>query len=219
MANGRTVATGQGSLEHDTAGEPGVYRIEVAFPGTSAPWIVSNPIVVASGPSAPADSADEGIRESLSIPAALDTWTVEHEPTSAGSLSIDATALRFAFTLGPGEPRGQYAALAAPVTTTSGIDRVQFEARASQPMRVSVQLRLPGGRDGRRWRRSIYVDQTPRSIVTSLAEFEPVEPYTSQRPVVSPVQTLLIVADTLNSRPGTSGVLWVSNVSLGVRQP
>ena len=71
----------------------------------------------------------------------------------------------------------------------------------------------------RRWRRSIYLDQTPRTVVASLQEFDPVEPYTSQRPVVSPVQTLLVVVDTVNTLPGTAGTIWISNVALSVRQP
>jgi hypothetical protein len=46
-----------------------------------------------------------------------------------------------------------------------------------------------------------------------------VEPYTSQRPVVTPIQTLLFVVDTLNTLPGADGVVWISDVALGVREP
>jgi hypothetical protein len=218
LSNGRPMAAGQGSLEHDTAGEPGVYRIEVGFPGASAPWIVSNPIVVAPSVAAPPPPIDE-TGQTLTIPATPDAWAIEREPTSSGAITADGASLRFSFSLAPGVPRGQYAALAAPVTTPSGIDRVELLGRASRPMRVSLQLRLPGGPDGRRWRRSVYLDETPRTITASLQEFDPVEPYTSQRPVVSPIQTLLVVVDTVNSLPGTSGVIWISNVGLGVRQP
>jgi hypothetical protein len=96
---------------------------------------------------------------------------------------------------------------------------VRFEGRASQPMRVSVQLRLPGGADGRRWRRSVYLDETPRTLSISLEEFDPVEPYTSQRPIVSPVQSLLFVVDTLNTLPGADGSFAVSQVALELREP
>ena len=218
LANGRSIAAGQGSLEHDTAGEPGVYRIEVGFPGADAPWIVSNPIVVAPSLPAPPDPTDES-GQILPLPTTSGTWTIEHEPTSSGTVTADGTSLRFSFSLAPGVPRGQYAALAVPVTTASGIDHVQLEGRASRPMRVSLQLRLPGGPDGRRWRRSVYLDETPRTITASLQDFDPVEPYTSQRPVVSPIQTLLVVVDTVNALPGTDGVIWIANVALGIRQP
>jgi hypothetical protein len=86
-------------------------------------------------------------------------------------------------------------------------------------MRISLQLRLPGGTDGRRWRRSVYLGEAPSDISIRLEEFEPVEPYTSQRPVVAPVQSLLFVVDTLNTLPGTSGSFWISNVQLVLRQP
>jgi hypothetical protein len=218
FGNGRVVAAGQGGIRHAASGEPGVYRVEVSLPGAPAPWIVSNPIVV--GAPVPAPPALVGqASETLSISTTPDSWTVEREPTSSGVLAAEGNALRFSFSLAPGVARGQYAAAAIPITTTSGIDRVQFEGRASRPMRVSLQLRLPGGRDGRRWRRSIYLDETPRTITANLQDFDPVEPYTSQRPVVSPVQTLLIVADTVNTRPGSDGTIWLSSVSLGLREP
>jgi hypothetical protein len=121
--------------------------------------------------------------------------------------------------LAGGRPRGQYAALAAPVRTTSGIDQVRFVGRSSRPVRLSLQVRLPGGREGQRWRRSVYLDPTPRDILVSIEEFEPVETYTSQRPIVTPVQTLLFVVDTLNTHTGTGGVIWISDVTLRVRQP
>jgi hypothetical protein len=82
-------------------------------------------------------------------------------------------------------------------------------------MRVSVQVRLPGD-GGRRWRRSIYVDQTPRSLVIPLQDFEPVDVRTTRRPIVTPIQSLLVVVDTVNTAPGTSGTLWLSNVALGI---
>jgi hypothetical protein len=221
LANGQPIATGQGSLEHDTNAESGVYRIEATLPQSTAPWIVSNAIVITPGEPAgvPAPAPPTEVGQLVPIPATTDTWRIEREPTSSGTVSIDGTALRFSFSLAAGQPRGQYAALAAPVTTASGIDHVRFEGRASTPMRVSLQVRLPGGRDGHRWRRSVYLDETPRTIVASLQEFDPVEPYTSQRPVVAPVQTLLLVVDTMNTLPGSAGTIWISDVVLGVRQP
>lgn len=220
FANGRPVAEGKGTLRFQHGTEPGVYRVEVAFPGTSTPWIVSNPIVIFApgapgGPETSSDTPDEG-GETLNIPSTPDRWTIEKEPTSSATIAADGSDLRLTFALPPGPARGQYAAVATRIETPSGIDRVQFDVRASRPMRVSVQFRLPGGR---RWRRSVYVGETPRTIAISLQDFEPVEPYTSQRPVVSPVETLLLVVDTLNTLPGTDGTLWISNVSLGLRQP
>jgi hypothetical protein len=86
-------------------------------------------------------------------------------------------------------------------------------------MRVSVQIRTPGGTDGRRWRRSVYLDRTPRVIDLALSELEPVGPATALRPIVARVQSILLVIDTVNAAPGTSGTFWLSGVLLGLGDP
>jgi hypothetical protein len=218
LHNGRAVATGQGRATHDSSGSPGSYRVEVTLPDSPAPWLLSNPIVIEG----PAPRAAEPATLPLDwqpIAASGGTWTVERESTSAARVSFEPDAVRVAYDLASGPPRGQYAALAVLVQTSSGVERVRFVGRASRPMRVSVQFRLPGGAEGRRWRRSVYLDDAPREVTISLSEFEPVEPYTSQRPIVSPIQSLLFVVDTLNTLPGTTGTFWISKVELGLRKP
>ena len=58
--------------------------------------------------------------------------------------------------------------------TSSGLDGARpraFTGRADRPVRVSVQLRLLGG--GRqRWRRSVYLDDTPRPVTVASADFD-----------------------------------------------
>jgi hypothetical protein len=219
--NGRAAVTGQGSLTLETAGAPGAYRVEVTLPEKPAPWILSNPIVLASppAPDGAAAPADDLPAERLAVPAEPGVWSIEREPTSSATLAVETGELHLSFGLAGGPPRGQYVAIAAPIRAEGGVERVQFVGRASRPMRISLQLRLPGGTDGRRWRRSVYLGEAPSDISIRLEEFEPVEPYTSQRPVVAPVQSLLFVVDTLNTLPGTSGSFWISNVQLVLRQP
>jgi hypothetical protein len=93
---------------------------------------------------------------------------------------------------------------------------VQFIARAHAAMRLSVQVRLPGSRDGQRWRQSVYLDTMPRSIDLRLEDFEPVDVTTSRRPVAASVHALLFVVDTVNTLPGTAGTVWISEVRLAV---
>lgn len=84
-------------------------------------------------------------------------------------------------------------------------------------MRVSVQVRVVGGGpDGRRWRRSVYLDRVPRLVDIALSELEPVGQATSLRPVVARVQAVLFVIDTVNTVPGASGSVWLSAVTLGL---
>ena len=98
-----------------------------------------------------------------------------------------------------------------------GADRVAFTARADRPMRVSLQLRLPGGKDGERWRQSVYLDEQPRQITVRLRDLTPVGVTTTRRPFVAPIQGLLFVVDTVNTKPGSAGTVWISNIGIGAR--
>jgi hypothetical protein len=221
VADGQPLRSGQGSLVLSTQTRPGVYRVEVGLPGASAPWIVSNPIGIGAwAPTLPGGTEPPPEPEDvLRLPMTPTPWTIERDPASSAQLSQDGAELRFGFALAPGQPRGQYAALVTDVGTASGVDRVQFTARAAAPLRLSLQVRLPGAGEGQRWRRSVYLDTTPRQVTVDLQEFEAVERSTSQQPIVAPVRTLLFVVDTLNSRTGSEGVFWISDVALGLKQP
>ena len=97
-----------------------------------------------------------------------------------------------------------------------GVDRIEFVAHAKTPMRVSVQIRLPGGPGGHRWRRSVYLDETPRTFSLPLRDFESAERQTTLRPNVARVQTVLFVVDTLNAMPGNEGTIWIFDPKVGV---
>lgn len=214
LHDGQPVASGRGSVAL-TASAPGAYRVEAAFPGARVPWIVSNPIYLG-------EEARGGLPAPPGSGGAIvplppdDRWTIEADGSSVGTVALAGESLVFDFRLGPGEPAGQYAALVAPVREQGGFDRLVFRAHASSPMRLSVQLRLPGGRDGLRWRRSVYIDTEPREIVVRLEDLEPVGGVTSQQPLVAPVQSVLFVVDTVNTAPGSSGRVELGGVGLGV---
>jgi hypothetical protein len=217
FADGRSIAVGSG-LVSATVTNAAVYRVEAQLPGARVPWIASNPIVIAGdlpnrqGATAAPTAAQER------HPVSLDptSWAIEHETTSEGRQGIDTGALRFDFHLGGGLPRGQYVALVTPIHESTGADRVEFVGRASEPMRISLQVRLPGGRDGERWRRSVYLDGTPRLVTVRLEDLEPADRLTTRRPIVALVQSLLFVADTVNTLPGKTGTLWLTDLRIGV---
>jgi hypothetical protein len=88
-----------------------------------------------------------------------------------------------------------------------------FAASADRPMRVSLQLRQPdGGIDGRRWRRSIYLDTAEREVAVTVDELRPIEPGQPAHPDPARVHAVLFVVDTLNTRPGESGEIVVRDV-------
>jgi len=222
LRQGEVVARERGSLEYvvPPGDASGAYRVEAVFPGASVPWIVSNPIYIgARRPAAPEAPVGEAPYVGVgTVPLGPDAgWTVERNPTSTGELTVEADGgMAFSFELGPGMPSGQYAALVAAVDGEAGFDRVQFVASADRPMRLSLQLRLPDGRDGLRWRRSVFVDTTPTPIVVRLEDLEPVGGSSSQQPIVAMIRSVLFVIDTVNTRPGASGVVHLRDVELGI---
>jgi hypothetical protein len=194
---------------------------------------VSNPIVIERDPADPASNNGGGGRgtgrggseppgtvEVRPVAATADAWSIEHETSSTGSVTTENGRLRFDYTLGSGTPRGQYAALVHSDAAIDGVQTISFTASASAPMRLSVQVRLPAGRGsaGQRWRTSIYVDEIPRPLTVRLQDFEPADRPTGRQPVVTPIESLLFVVDTVNTPPGSSGTVWLSDVALGINR-
>lgn len=220
LRNGRAVAHGRGAVAADQPGdgaERSVYRVEAYLPGREFPWIVSNPIYAgfASVPLPPAVETPAGAVDILSLMDGIE-WRVERDPSSTGRLDREGGDVGLAFELGSGTPRGQFVALVAPVDESAGYRHVEFVGRASRPMRISVQVRLPGRQGGQRWGRSIYLDETPRRVQLPLEDLRPIGPATSQRPIVARIQSVLFVVDTLNARPGAEGAVTLADVALGL---
>jgi hypothetical protein len=214
--NGRAVASGYGDVRVSGPPDPGSYRAEAYVGGSAAPWIVSNAVSI--GP--------EDSRALVPVsPAATiyrlrgddrPAWTIEHGPSSDGTFTAGGADLEFSYRVGTAAPGREFVALARGMSDpTQAFDRVQFIARADRPMRLSVQLRFPGGPDGQRWVRSVYLDETPRPIVVMLTDLLPVASQGTLRPVVARVQSVLFVVDTLNTTPGAAGHVWFREIALG----
>jgi hypothetical protein len=195
-------------------------RLEVRVPvgGERRPWLITNHIY---GRVADAPVATQAplVDPSWPIVALADMpWTVEHDAASEarsvpeqGSIPF---ALRFRYRLAGGTRTGQYAALVTrPITMPGDATALAFAASADRPMRVSLQLRQPdGGSDGRRWRRSIYLDTAEREVAVTVDDMRPIEPGQPAHPDPGRVHAVLFVVDTLNTRPGESGEVVVRDV-------
>jgi hypothetical protein len=217
LRDGQRTASATARLTQATP-QAGVYRVEVFYPGFDFPWLVSNPIRLGLAPPiSPAPPVSPPLR-TLSIPADA-RWTLEQDRASAGMVRVDDGSLRFEFRLGPGPLANQYAALVTSAAGEAAVERIRFQGRADRPMRLAVQVRMPGGSDGRRWQRSVYLDATPRSFDLALGDFDPVGPATSLRPIVAKLQGILFVVDTVNTRPGASGTVWLTGVTLALGNP
>ena len=220
VRDGRVVKSGPGRVEFDAPGTPAVYRVEAYVTGHRVPWLVTNSIYFDREEAAPAPVAvsPPSALHGLSVPP--DSWRIEANPTSRGSIATTAAGnVGLSYRLGDGAPAGQYVALATDASGASALDRIVITATSDTPMRLSLQVRVPGGRDGRRWRKSLYLDREARTYVVSLGELEPVERSSSLRPIVAKVQSVLLVIDTVNALPGSSGTVNIHGVTLVTAPP
>ncbi|TAK12056.1 MAG: hypothetical protein EPO35_11770 [Acidobacteria bacterium] len=221
--NDREIASGMGDVRYQGPAEVGAYRAEASLAGFSMPWIVTNPVYIAAPPPiATAVPAAKPQPDDLLIPLTPGgDWAIEHGPTSDGSVAMDpGGGVRFGFRVGTVRPGLEYSALARSMgETAESFDRVEFTGSSSAPMRVLVQFRLPGGSDGERWSRSVYLDTTPRPITVRMTDVTPVGFQATRRPVVARVKSILFVLDTLNTAPGTSGEILLKNVRLARSRP
>ena len=77
-------------------------------------------------------------------------------------------------------------------------------------MRISVQLRGTGD-DAERWRRSLYLDSTRRTVDVGFDEFRRVT--TGNSPFdLSKIESLLFVVDTVNTKTGSNGQIQLDDV-------
>jgi hypothetical protein len=201
-------------LTYLTTGSRATYRVEVQVPNAPGrppvPWIVSNPIHVGA-PAAPLASAAPSTTEQVDLlQREPDAWRHEQDPTSLGEViragPSQEPALTFRFALGRGAPANQFAALVKPATDAlRACDRLLFRARASRPLRLSVQLRGTGSQDPPRWQRSVYLDTAPRSATVFFNDMHRVGAETTAPISPAAIGSLILLVDTTNSAPGTRG--------------
>ena len=230
--NGEPVVAGEPgpTLTYRTPVAPNdwtAYRVEVFLPeapgSPPVPWIVGNPIYVGGGAVAASGAVDDTPATLGNRPFAGE-WRVEQNdaevsltsevlPPGAGS---PGGQVRLTFELGS-DPETYAAAVHA--IGPGGMTRataIRFEVSASRPMRPSLQLRRggPAGSNGDRWRRSFYAGPEPRTVTVPLDQFTAVTPELAPRPDAATLDSLLIVLDTVNTSPGTRGVLTITEPRL-----
>ncbi len=240
LRDGREVATSDLTKPQkvDFGPEAATYRVEVTLPGSPGlppvPWLVSNPIYVRAAPPAAAGAPAAGgapaaapavpgatpSRElDLSAAGTVGEWTVEHSPKAGGRIgetrAPDGMQLLARWALGGTENEPAFVAITRAINLSNGgYDALLLSAHASRPMRVSVQLRSPDGTPtGRRWVRSIYLDETSRALRLPLREFVSVGHEQPLGDGAGP-DSLLFVIDQANASLGTSGMFWLDHVRL-----
>ena len=109
-----------------------------------------------------------------------------------------------------------YAALLAEIAGGVGAHtQLTFSARAEHPIRISVQLRNGvSGQPEERWQRSVYVDTVERDDVVRFDDLTPVGDTRSRHPAINEIRYVLFVVDTTNTKPGSSGRVWIRGAAL-----
>lgn len=204
---------------------PGAYRVEVRLAGESRlPWLLSNPIYV--GLRGVHNRVDEAIpqgKRGLTTVAnvAIRDGRGESDPRSTSTITAaappaSAVPIRWTFALADGPRGGQYAAVRFGVTALAAAEQITLRVSAERSMRAWLQLRAPaaGHGEGERWASSFYADPTERDVTVKIADLRVMGTASSDRPALDRVDALLLVADMVNSAPGTGNTLRVTGVTM-----
>jgi hypothetical protein len=222
LAGGKTIATGGPAvLEHEAPPEPGAYRVEIDVPRAPGmppvPWVVSNAIYVGSRPIPDTSIKPPVISESTPVytDGSASDWRIEKSVRSEGTIgvvrSLDGTQLILRYGLGGTLSESPYvAAVVAAGSSLARFSGLMLTANAMHPMRLRVQLRAPGEGD-RRWSKSIYLDETRRNISLAFDELSPLGSATGP-PKLDEIRDLLFVVDTVNTKQGASGQVWLDEI-------
>jgi hypothetical protein len=142
-------------------------------------------------------------------PMASGEWRVEHRAGSSGELDPRGGGFILRYELAAGDRESQYVAAASDLAGEP-FSGIYFEASADRPVRVSVQLRYPP--DDHRWTRSVYVDDTTRTIFVPVEGMAPTDAARGSRPPAGVPRSILFVVDLVNASPGQQGELTVTGL-------
>lgn len=210
LRDGGLVERGRSLLQYE-AREPGVYRLEVYLPRAPGlpkmPWIVTNPIYVRERRTASvAASAPEP--DLVTELRKLGPPRIEQDDASTIEVLTDSSGgFDMTYTLASEGRVPPWVAAAWTLPDDAGeFDGVTVTMDADGPLRVSWQLRSPASGD-ERWRKSVFVSSVRQTRNLAFTVFKPVRRDLPQSAPLVTGSALLLVVDSVNAEPGTSGRL------------
>lgn len=218
LCDGRVVADRDaGRLTWTTEDVPGACRVEVRlrWAGTERLWLATNPIYIRALLDAAPPLEQLPVVATAPVPAPAAAWTVERADDATATVAetaAAAAAAEFSWSLGPAAQTFAAMQLAAPAALAA-FDSLVLTAHANRPMRVWIQLRVPGG-DGQRWGRSIYLDPEARVIRVPFDTMLPLGTVEQSRPPLAAVTAVLVVVDTVHAVAGSGGRVTVESLAL-----
>jgi hypothetical protein len=201
----------------------GVFWAEIVSTTGTPPitWIRSNPVYVrAAHPASTSPMpprADARARQTLFDGNTESGWRVEHNANSVGAVEVARSSantpeLRFRFGLAGGNAVGQFVALVHDLPAGVGtFDRLALTVRAERPMRLSIQVR---DTTADRWQRSVFVDAGTQTRIIGFDDLNPVGVTHVANAERSAIRAVMLVVDTTNTSPGTSGRVWIAQAAL-----
>jgi hypothetical protein len=218
VCDGTVVAEGPGGrLDWTSDGVPGACRAEVqlARDGRVQPWLVTNPIyaraVLDTVP--PLEATTATVVGAVPGGERAAAWTIEAAPDATATVADDpAGGVRFEWRLGGAAQTFAAMRLEAPADLRQ-FDSLLVRAAADRPMRVSLQVRVPGG-DGQRWGRSLYLDGTAGEYRVPFMTMLPLGLVDDARPPLGELTAVLLVVDTVHAPPGSAGRITLAPLRL-----
>jgi hypothetical protein len=232
LHEGAEVAEGADGTVTAIVSASGAYRVEGYLPGDEGrrvPWLLSNPIYVDvddrygghhfSG----AEGAAAEPSDVLPLPALTDPAARSTETSAGSTLEVEPVrdrdgreGVRLFYTLAGGAAAGQYVALRLPVSPgLASWSHLGVTTSADREARVWVQLRRAGAPDGERWGRSVAIHAGRHAEWLPLDRFRPLGIVSRDDAPLDEIEDVLIVVDTVNTAPGTSGTFVVWGLRLG----
>jgi hypothetical protein len=212
LRNGQMVVERSGGALEHTSAQPGSYRVEIHLPGAPGtppvPWLVSNPIYwFRPAPAAPRPVPGAAVP----LPFAAGAWRSEQSPGTSASVTAEEPAVALTYRLAGGGVSSQFAALVRDLAAPPDFAAVTFVARASRPMRISIQLRFAHDGD-QRWRKSFYADTVGRPVTVAIEQLRPAD-RPGPRPALSRASSLLFVVDLTNAAPAAEGSFTIADLA------
>jgi len=204
--------------------DAGVYRFEAHLPpaisALSIPWVVTNPIYVNMA-LAHRPRRHEPIDTNGRMYMPTDDWQAEASAGSESVLTHGALAggttpgVLWKLRVAAGASPSPYAAIRFPTPPQLASHRgIQLRVQSDRPMRIWAQLRAPGGGE-RRWVHSLYIDERQRLVELPFDRFAPAtDTVAPGAPALDEIDSLLLVADTVNTMPGTAASVAIAELSL-----
>jgi hypothetical protein len=237
LKDGVTLREAQDHLDEAVPG-PGVYRLEAYVPGTTLPWVITNPIYVFDDAARAARQAAASWRSPAAAPPAVESvdefeGTTRFAPEFDASSNVDAAfvaagegpdgsaAARLVFRLGepgPGRPFVWCALVNREARDLQGRKGLVFSIRGDGVYRLWVQVRdanPASADDGTEWWfASVRTSTEWARVALRFDRLRSLNPKTDGRLDLDKVRGLVFVLDQGAVKPGTHGTIWVDDIGL-----